>query len=516
MKRSRSIYLLTLMITLTLLPACKKKEAEGLPKVTTSEIDNIQISQARAGGCITSDGNSSITARGIYWGTYKEPLESGKITNIGTGGGTFTTVLDSLQPGETYYVQAFATNRVGTNYGEVVSFVTETSAPEIKDLISYVQTTIASFSAYVNAMSLPTLVTFEYGLTTNYGNSVQDSLYGTYFALVRSDTVSVHPGNLYHFRIKAENAMGISYSDDKTFTTPGWPPTIKNETVTGVSMTGIKINAQLTTGSLITSVIIHYGTTENLGDSVFVMSVSEGSWPNIDLNKIIEDLLPGTRYYFRITVRNPVATVDSKILSFTTYDMTDVDNNLYHSIKIGSQYWMQENLKALHYQNGDPIAVVPFADAWINTTEGALTYYDYDLDLEKIYGCLYNYYVVGDPRNICPVGWHVPSKDECITLLDYAGGQNVAGTELLGSSGVLDWYGTAITNSTGFTALPAGIRLSTGDYWGQWGSTTFWTSTSFESDVQIKYAMRLYAQPAIDFVLDIQNAGFSIRCLKNQ
>ncbi len=503
------------MMTLTLLPECKK-EAVGLPQVTTSEIDNIQIFQARAGGCITSDGNSDITARGIIWGTYKEPLEWGKITNIGTGGGTFTTLLDSLEPGRTYYVEAFATNRVGTKYGEIVSFATGTSAPEIKDLISYAQTTIASFSAYVNAMSLPTLVTFEYGLTTNYGNSVQDSLYGTYFALVRSDTVSVRPGNLYHLRIKAENAKGISYSDDKTFSTPGWPPTIKNETVTGVSMTGIKVNAQVTTGSLITSAIIHFGTTENLGDSVFVMSASEGSWPNIDLNKIIEDLLPGTRYYFRIIVRNPVATVESKLLSFTTYNMTDVDNNLYHSIIIGSQYWMQENLRALHYQNGDPIAVVPFFNAWDSTTEGALTYYDYDLDLEKNYGCLYNYYVVGDARNICPEGWHVPSKDEWITLLDYAGGQNVAGPELQGSSGVLDWYGVTITNSTGFNAYPAGMRLTNADYCGLYGSTTFWTSTSFQSDVQFKYAMRLYERPAVDFVTDSQNAGFSIRCLKNQ
>jgi uncharacterized protein (TIGR02145 family) len=196
--------------------------------------------------------------------------------------------------------------------------------------------------------------------------------------------------------------------------------------------------------------------------------------------------------------------------------MMDVDHNLYHSIKIGSQYWMQENLRTLHYQNGDPIAVVPFANEWISTTEGALTYYDYDFDLVINFGFLYNFYAVSDSRNICPEGWHVPSRDEWITLLDFAGGQDVAAPELQGSSWILDWYGTPITNSTGFNAHGAGIRLSTGVYTAVWNSTTFWTTTSFQWDEQYKLAIRLYTQPAVDIVNDSKNAGFSIRCLKNQ
>ena len=70
---------------------------------------------------------------------------------------------------------------------------------------------------------------------------------------------------------------------------------------------------------------------------------------------------------------------------------------------------MAENLRTTHYQNGDPIIHLEGFDEWINTTLGAYCFYNNDDSIEKIYGKLYNWYSVDDDRNICPIGWQVPS-----------------------------------------------------------------------------------------------------------
>ena len=98
-----------------------------LPTVTTSDVTNITSNSAACGGNVTSDGNGTVTARGICWSETSEP----KINNLyseessdGMGTGTFTSSLTNLKANTTYYVRAYATNEKGTSYGEVKSFVT--------------------------------------------------------------------------------------------------------------------------------------------------------------------------------------------------------------------------------------------------------------------------------------------------------------------------------------------------------------------------------------------------------
>ena len=100
-----------------------EKYAE-LPKVKTSAVSEITINSAVCGGEVTSDGNGTITARGICWSTSQNPtIEDNKTTN-GSGLGSFTSNLSNLSPNTTYYVRAYATNEVGTSYGNEVSFTT--------------------------------------------------------------------------------------------------------------------------------------------------------------------------------------------------------------------------------------------------------------------------------------------------------------------------------------------------------------------------------------------------------
>ena len=95
-----------------------------LPTVTTAEVTEIKLFSAICGGEVTFDGNVSVTARGICWSTSPNPtIEDNKTTN-GSGVGSYTTKMTNLELYTTYYVRAYATNEVGTAYGEEVSFTT--------------------------------------------------------------------------------------------------------------------------------------------------------------------------------------------------------------------------------------------------------------------------------------------------------------------------------------------------------------------------------------------------------
>ena len=151
--------------------------------------------------------------------------------------------------------------------------------------------------------------------------------------------------------------------------------------------------------------------------------------------------------------------------------LTDIDGNVYKTVTIGTQTWMAENLKVTHYRNGDPITYVTDNGVWAAQNDvfagyGAYCWPNGDMANKDVYGALYNGYTVFDSRNIAPVGWHVPSLDEWKTIINYLGGESVAGGKLK-ETGTLHWTipNTDATNKTCFSALPGGSRTKdTGTY----------------------------------------------------
>ena len=514
--------LILILFTSVLFYGCKKKVS--LPELTTSDIVELTSFSATTGGNIISDGNSDIMERGICWidGTNLNPKITDNKTSDGQGAGVFITHLINLLPGLTYNVRAYATNSQGTQYGQTVTFTTLVTAPEISDMMYNpydITPTSVKLHGLVNPMSLNTEITFQYGLTKAYemskASTPNNISIGGFWDVVAEITELI-PGSEYHFRIKAENELGITYSKDYTFITAGWQSTITKVSFKDITLNSVSIQATVNPGLLETSVVIEYGTSENYGNSFNVTQTPLIGGSDVDLSAVIDNLTIGTKYYFRIKSFNQTWTTYTSGWNFTTYRVTDIDNNYYHSITIGSQEWLQENLKTTHFQNGDAISLLPFDNDWKTTTESAYIYYNYDLDLGKRFGYLYNFYAASDSRNVCPQGWHVPTLTEWTTLVEFAGGENVAAIKLR-ESGTADWsYYTNADNSTGFTALGAGIRLYNGPYWGYQYSGTFWSTTSFASDTQYKYAMRMSADRSIiEWQIDSKTAGFSIRCLKN-
>ncbi|MBO6027144.1 MAG: hypothetical protein J6P73_07860 [Bacteroidales bacterium] len=97
---------------------------EGLAMVTTTAVTDISSFSAKCGGNVTYDGNHTVTERGVCWSTSHNPNISGSHASSGSGTGSFTCSITNLEPETQYYVRAYATNSVGTNYGSEVSFTT--------------------------------------------------------------------------------------------------------------------------------------------------------------------------------------------------------------------------------------------------------------------------------------------------------------------------------------------------------------------------------------------------------
>lgn len=126
-------------------------------------------------------------------------------------------------------------------------------------------------------------------------------------------------------------------------------------------------------------------------------------------------------------------------------------------VKIGTQVWTSKNLDITRFRNGDTIMQERSYADWtkaLDSAKPAWCYYNYDSANGKIYGKLYNWYAVNDPRGLAPLGWHIPKATDFQTLIDYLGGTATVGTKLKSTTGWgEDGNGT---DSSGFAGLPGG------------------------------------------------------------
>lgn len=198
--------------------------------------------------------------------------------------------------------------------------------------------------------------------------------------------------------------------------------------------------------------------------------------------------------------------------------ITDIDGNLYHTVTIGTQVWLVENLKTTKYRNGDPIPNVMDNGTWQNLKSGAYCNYNNDAIIGKEYGYLYNWYAVNDSRRIAPSGWHVASDAEWTKLTDFLNGENVAGGKLK-ENGITHWSSpnTNATNESGFTALAGGYRDLDGKSQNLSLLAILWTSS--EDSPGHAWDRLMYFNSGV-IARELSNPGYegsgaSIRCVKD-
>ena len=193
--------------------------------------------------------------------------------------------------------------------------------------------------------------------------------------------------------------------------------------------------------------------------------------------------------------------------------ITDIEGNVYHTLTIGSQVWLKENLKVTKFRNGEPIQKV-IDNTWGNLTTSAFCYVDNDTNKLKTYGGLYNWYAITDSRKICPIGWHVPSLAE-INIMDHYLGDNGGGK--LKETGLTHWVNINIdaTNSTQFTALPGGRRDA--DSYFSYGQYAYWWTTSeyVLDNTEASYFSVWYFTGHLDIMDMYKKTGMSIRCIRD-
>jgi len=194
---------------------------------------------------------------------------------------------------------------------------------------------------------------------------------------------------------------------------------------------------------------------------------------------------------------------------------TSSDAAFLPTIVIGTQQWMEKNLDVLTYRNGDIIPQVTDPTAWAALTTGAWCYYNNDPLNGAIYGKLYNWYAVNDPRGLAPVGWHVPTNAELTTLSTTLGGDAVAGGKMK-VAGTTRWSApnTGADNSSGFAGLPGGIRGGNGAFSAVGANGSWWSSTEY-STTFARFGGLASNSGAIARVYDVKQAGFSVRCLRD-
>ncbi len=295
-----------------------------LPIVSTTPATNITDTTATSGGTVNSDGGSAVTVRGVCYSVSPNPTLAGSHTTNGSGVGTFASNLTALTPNTLYYVKAYATNGVGTSYGNEITFTTLTSGT-----LASVNTTVASNITQTTATSGGN-VTSEGGSsvtargvcwsiaanpTTSNSHTTDGSGTGSFV----SNLTGLTPGTLYYYRAYATNSVGTAYGIEVMLTTQSSvvTPTVTTTAVTGITQITATSGGNVTAsgGATVTARGVCWGTSSS--PTISNSHTIDGSGTGVFVSSLTS-LTPNTLYYVRAYATNSVGTAYGNEVTFTT------------------------------------------------------------------------------------------------------------------------------------------------------------------------------------------------------
>jgi uncharacterized protein (TIGR02145 family) len=536
------VFILPILILLSA-SSCKK-ESEKIMSVSNDSILAISYTSAKAYATIIDIGEG-IEQYGHLWST------SASLTVVDNEGktqhgsthmtGSFSSDMTNLSPGTKYYVRAYILNSGNVVYGDVIlpfhtlatglpvvttgtaGSITKTGATvsgNLENLGSGASSVSQHGHCWSNETTTPTLA----DNSTSLGSK---STTGTFESVI----VGLSQGELYYVRAYATNSAGTGYGSIKSFSTAitvGVPELITTavSSITGTTATsGGTITSE--GGSAITARGICWD--ESAGPTTSDNYTYEGSGAG-SFESTMTGLAQKTKYYVRAYATNESGTGYGNEIVFTTnFDCgtryTDSrDGKSYLTVLIGDQCWMAENLNV-----GEKITGMK-----IPGNNGVIEKHCYDDDNNNCdhYGALYrwnemmNYTTVEMTQGICPKGWHIPSDYEWKILektlgmsqeeADAAGWRGTDEGGKLKAAGTTYWEdpNTGATNSSLFTALPAGGLDNEGNYSGLGYYADYWTSTLI-IDTQCWYRYLSADESRIYRVDGNRDFGTSVRCVED-
>jgi uncharacterized protein (TIGR02145 family) len=589
-----------------------------LPTVTTGSVSSITQTTATCSSEITTDGGGTVTARGLCWSTSQNPTISDSHSSDGSGTGTFTSHLMYMMPNTTYYVRAYATNSMGTAYGNQVDFTTMQDAqpcpdmPTVTDHEGNVYNTVQIgpqcwLRENMRATTSPTTGEYlvisdqtalcihtgkqarwydndsstyapqNYGLLYNWYAAVDTlcTAYGEVSANTSdSNVVTIYftghrrgicpigwhvPSDadwnqlaeyLYH---NVYLSCGYNHSYAKACASPtGWDTTLlysyppeqamcmpfyhpENNNATGFSAlpAGEVISPTIAMGHIYHSGFMSIGEmTAFWGATNFEKYARSG-----ELGGGIGEREKSVGYSVRCLRDDSPSGSDSAVTptDTTIYQscpgtptVTDYEGNTYHTVMIGDQCWMKENLRTTKYPDGTDVPL-----------NSGRYYPNNDTNKVAVYGYLYTWNAImngagsssANPsgvQGICPTGWHIPSDAEWDQMTLYVRSQDnflcdnnpdnigkaFAATENWVHTYTPCQVGYLIgNNNTGFSALPAGFKHNN-DYLYFGSQAYFWSATDCNFPNNRPCSRGLHSDSSVLFHGDhYPSDGHSVRCL---
>lgn len=307
-----------------LISACREDPPEP-PIVKTTAISEITQTTATGGGEIIANGGKPITKRGICWSETNQPTTNDSKTTDGAGDGSFVSNLSNLTPGVLYYVRAYATNGVGTSYGDPVSFKT---SPII---VAEITTTIVSDITSISAKSGGTIASTGGGEITACGvcwsqshepkftdSKTTDALSGNTYI---STLTNLEYFKTYYVRAYATNSAGTVYGNEREFKTEAIPPTVTTSEVTNKSYGTATAGGDVTAdgGNPVTDKGICYATHMNPKFNENNKTAGNGLGP-FTVN--LTGLEPNTIYHVRAYAATTADTAYGADVEFKTLEIS--------------------------------------------------------------------------------------------------------------------------------------------------------------------------------------------------
>lgn len=456
--------------------------------------------------------------------------EGESISNLTQTQKSTTQYIDAnITPGKkyTYYVVAVAgTNKSDTVKAEITPVIpVSVSTGAVTELTA----TSAKVSGNISNAGGGTVTSRGICWSTTPNPTVNNSktTEGTGVGVFTSGLTNLLLGTTYFARAYGENSRGVSYGLQVTFTTLG-PPTLTTTAVSNITATSATSGGTIISdgGSPITAKGIVWSTSPNPTINL-VTKTNNGVGKEAFVTNV-NGLVPSTLYYIRSYATNQNNTAYGEQITFNTSiaplftegsGVVDVDGNQYKTVIIGGQEWMSENLRVARYNNGDiiPYVINDAPDKWYFWNTPGYGIYNNNLALDVVFGKFYNGFTIADSRNVCPIGWKVPSSDEWTSLINLLGGQNLAGGKLK-SSDADKWRqpNVGATNLSGFNAFAGGICFYNGNYINSGDQASFWTSSLFfAGDFEMIGLLATDEKVIRSIPSENKKHGLNIRCIKN-
>lgn len=447
--------------------------------VITTPVSGITSTTVVCGGTVNSAGNAEVTMRGVCWDTLPAPTLSGSHTSDGTGAGTFTSHITGLTPGVTYYVRAYATNSVGTVFGQDITFSTADTTPTVT-------TKAISFLTDTSAVSGGN-VTFDGGAAVTMRGICWDTLPNptvsgihttdsASMGIFTSSMMNLTPATTYYVRAYATNSVGTTYGEEISFRTPRSCP--------GVA-----------------TVTDHEGNVYN------TVQIGNQCW---------------TRENMRCTTSPSTGTLileyPAGYYSYTGKKAYYVNGDSANTLTYGLLYNWAAAVDTFHTDYGETSTSASHVlSVTFSGNRRGICPAGWHVPSNAEWTQLTNYvYNNGYQCSGCS-GTINAAKADCIAkaLASQTGWNSSGSTYAVGND-------PSTNNATGFSAVPAGYYTGSGSSGYYAGGYTFGTNTHYWSSTQSSntpYALVHYLSYSTGYVgcnsPSIKLQGFSVRCVKD-